>query len=110
MHKITFYPIGNADCCFIESEGGQNFLFDYADMRDKDDEDDRDERHHDGSRRVVADFEGQVADGGRQRERRRRGGQADGDAADESDRVVLQALVLDVVDLRFQYFFHGPTY
>lgn len=40
MHKITFYPIGNADCCFIESEGGQNFLFDYADMRDKDDEDD----------------------------------------------------------------------
>lgn len=40
MHKITFYPIGNADCCLIESEEGRNFLFDYADMRDKDDEDD----------------------------------------------------------------------
>jgi hypothetical protein len=30
MHTITFYPIGNADCCLIELENGQNLLFDYA--------------------------------------------------------------------------------
>lgn len=40
MHKLTFYPIGNADCCFLETEKGKNILFDYADMRDKEDEKD----------------------------------------------------------------------
>jgi beta-lactamase superfamily II metal-dependent hydrolase len=40
MHRITFYPIGNADCCFIETDGGKNFLFDYGNMRNKDDEED----------------------------------------------------------------------
>lgn len=40
MHRLTFYPIGNADCCFIEVESGKNLLFDYADMRNGDDETD----------------------------------------------------------------------
>jgi len=30
MHKITFFPIGNADCCQIKLSGGQKLLFDYA--------------------------------------------------------------------------------
>lgn len=30
MHKITFYPIGNADCCKVELEDGRFLLFDYA--------------------------------------------------------------------------------
>jgi len=30
MHRLTFYPIGNADCCFIELDNKQNILFDYA--------------------------------------------------------------------------------
>lgn len=40
MHRLTFYPIGNADCCFVEVESGKNLLFDYADMRNSDDETD----------------------------------------------------------------------
>ena len=34
MHKITFYPLGNADCCLIDLDNGQKLLFDYANMRD----------------------------------------------------------------------------
>ncbi len=30
MHKVTFYPIGNADCCKIDLEDGRMLLFDYA--------------------------------------------------------------------------------
>jgi len=40
MHKLTFYPLGNADCCLIELAGGKKILFDYADMRCPDDPDD----------------------------------------------------------------------
>lgn len=34
MHKLTFYPLGNADCCLIDLDNGQKLLFDYANMRD----------------------------------------------------------------------------
>ncbi len=30
MHKITFYPIGNADCCKVDLESGKKLLFDFA--------------------------------------------------------------------------------
>ena len=40
MHKLTFYPLGNADCCLIDLDKGQKLLFDYADMRNPDDDDD----------------------------------------------------------------------
>jgi hypothetical protein len=40
MHKLTFFPLGNADCCRIDLEGGQKILFDFADMRCADDPDD----------------------------------------------------------------------
>ncbi len=38
MHKVTFYPIGNADCCLIETEQGKLILVDYANMRDQNDD------------------------------------------------------------------------
>jgi hypothetical protein len=41
MHKLTFFPIGNADCCRIDLSGGQKLLFDYAAMRCEDDSTDR---------------------------------------------------------------------
>lgn len=41
MHKLTFFPIGNADCCRVELERGSKLLFDYADMRDPADPGDR---------------------------------------------------------------------
>ena len=42
MHKMTFFPLGNADCCRIDLEGGKKkILFDYADTRDPDDQDDK---------------------------------------------------------------------
>src|SRR6266508_1386255 len=37
MHTVTFFPLGNADCCRIDLAGGQKILFDYADMRCADD-------------------------------------------------------------------------
>lgn len=40
MHKLTFYHLGNADCCRIDLAGGQKLLFDYADTRCEDDESD----------------------------------------------------------------------
>ena len=40
MHIITFYPIGNADCCLIELDNGKNLLFDYAHCKDFEDEED----------------------------------------------------------------------
>jgi hypothetical protein len=33
MHKLTFFPLGNADCCRIDLEGGHKILFDFADVR-----------------------------------------------------------------------------
>ena len=40
MHKLTIYPLGNADCCLIDLENRQKILFDYANVRDSDDDDD----------------------------------------------------------------------
>jgi hypothetical protein len=37
MHKMTFFPLGNADCCRIDLECGKKILFDYADTRDPED-------------------------------------------------------------------------
>jgi len=40
MHKITIFPLGNADSCRIDLECGKKVLFDYADSRDPNDKDD----------------------------------------------------------------------
>jgi hypothetical protein len=37
---MTFYPLGNADCCKIDLANGKKLLFDYADMHDDEDEND----------------------------------------------------------------------
>jgi hypothetical protein len=37
MAKLTFHPLGNADCLRVDLEDGQKLLFDYANMRDPDD-------------------------------------------------------------------------
>jgi hypothetical protein len=34
MAKITFYPLGNADSYLIQTDKSNNFLFDFAEMRD----------------------------------------------------------------------------
>lgn len=41
MHKVTFFPIGNADTCLIEIQNGRRALFDFADMHNLDDEEDK---------------------------------------------------------------------
>ena len=40
MHRLTFYPLGNADCCLIDLNGGKMILFDYANTRDPNDYED----------------------------------------------------------------------
>jgi hypothetical protein len=40
-HKLTFYPIGNADTTLIKLENDQSILIDYAHMRCEDDPDDK---------------------------------------------------------------------
>ncbi len=40
MHKLTFFHLGNADCCRIDLDCGRKILIDYAATRDPDDEDD----------------------------------------------------------------------
>lgn len=40
MHKITTFPLGNADCCRIDLGCGKKILFDYADTRDPEDKKD----------------------------------------------------------------------
>lgn len=40
MHKMTFYPLGNADCCKLDLANGKKLLFDFANMRDEEDEND----------------------------------------------------------------------
>lgn len=40
MHKMTFFPLGNADSCRIDLDNGKKILFDYANTRDPEDEDD----------------------------------------------------------------------
>ena len=39
--KITFHPLGNADCTRIDMADGRKMLLDYADMRNPDDPDDK---------------------------------------------------------------------
>lgn len=34
MHKLTFYPLGNADCCLIDLNNKKKILFDYANLKD----------------------------------------------------------------------------
>ena len=41
MHKITFYPIGNADCCKIDLHSGKKLLFDFAHYSVAEDDDDK---------------------------------------------------------------------
>jgi len=41
MHKVTFYPLGNADTCLIELENGVKLLIDFADVANKDDAEDK---------------------------------------------------------------------
>ncbi len=41
MTEIVFYPLGNADCCFMKTGGGHTFVFDYADMRSADNPEDK---------------------------------------------------------------------
>ena len=41
MPTLTFFPLGNADCCLMDLENGKKLLFDYAATRCKDDETDK---------------------------------------------------------------------
>jgi hypothetical protein len=41
MHKVSFYPLGNADSYLIELEKGKKLLFDFANKRNPDDEGDK---------------------------------------------------------------------
>jgi hypothetical protein len=40
IHRLNFFPLGNADCCRIDLANGQQILIDYAAMRDSDDKSD----------------------------------------------------------------------
>ena len=39
-HRLNFFPLGNADCCRIDPDSGDQILIDYAAMRDPDCKDD----------------------------------------------------------------------
>lgn len=41
MHKLTCYPIGNANCILIELDNGQLILFDYANPGDPENDEDK---------------------------------------------------------------------
>ena len=41
MHTVTFFPLGNADCCRVDLADGQKILFDYANTRCSDDPSDK---------------------------------------------------------------------
>jgi hypothetical protein len=41
MHKLTFFPLGNADCCRMDLDDGRKILFDYANVRNADDDQDK---------------------------------------------------------------------
>jgi len=41
MHKISFFPLGNADCCRIDTSNGKKFLFDYGNERDSENPQDK---------------------------------------------------------------------
>jgi len=40
VHKLNFFPLGNADCCRIDLHDGRKILFDSANTRNPDDEND----------------------------------------------------------------------
>jgi hypothetical protein len=40
MPQLTFYPLGNADCCLIDLAGREKILFDYANVADPNDSSD----------------------------------------------------------------------
>lgn len=40
MHKLTTYPLGNADCIQIQLDNGTRILFDYGNQHNPDDKDD----------------------------------------------------------------------
>lgn len=40
MPSLTFFPLGNADCCLIDLSGGQKILFDFGDQHDPEDDND----------------------------------------------------------------------
>src|SRR5271167_4963293 len=37
IHRLNFFPLGNADCCRIDLDSGRQILIDYAAMRDASD-------------------------------------------------------------------------
>lgn len=41
MAEMTFYPLGNADCCQIKTQNNKRILFDYAHVREAENEDDK---------------------------------------------------------------------
>ncbi len=41
MHKVTFFPIGNADTCQIDLAGGEKLLFDYCHRKNPNESNDR---------------------------------------------------------------------
>src|SRR5689334_10932432 len=41
MPSLTFYPLGNADCCRVVLADGRQVLFDYANQRNPDDPNDK---------------------------------------------------------------------
>jgi hypothetical protein len=40
IHRLTFFPLGNADCCRIDLDNGRQILLDYAAVRDPQDPND----------------------------------------------------------------------
>ena len=40
MHKVTFFPLGNADCYRIDLHNGKKILTDYANVKDTEDDED----------------------------------------------------------------------
>jgi hypothetical protein len=40
IHRVNFYPLGNADCCRIDLDSGKQIMMDYAAMRDAEDKND----------------------------------------------------------------------
>lgn len=40
MPKLTLFPLGNADCCVMDLDGGEKLIFDYANVGNKDDAND----------------------------------------------------------------------
>ncbi|HWS16758.1 MAG TPA: hypothetical protein VN223_02020, partial [Candidatus Elarobacter sp.] len=41
MHKITFFPLGNADSCLLNTSAGKKFLFDFGNEGNPDDANDK---------------------------------------------------------------------